>query len=266
MFRLIRSARKSSVRRPFIGNQQQRAFGTLPASIDPSVGLTDEQKEFQSVAKSFADKELTPHMSEWDEKEIFPVEAMRRGANLGFGGLYVQEDVGGMGLGRLETSIIFEALSTGCVSTTAYISIHNMCAWMIDTFGTAEQRNKWVPALCKMDTFASYCLTEPSAGSDAASLLTSAKLDGDQYVLNGSKAFISGGGHSDVYVVMVRTGGPGPKGILCSFMDRTHTKCCLIRNLLSCGGKRFTRAGVWKKGTKSWMELSADQGCDIRRL
>lgn len=191
----------------------RRTFASLPASIDPSIGLSEEQKEFQSVAKSFADKELAPNMSEWDEKEIFPVDAMRRGAELGFGGLYVREDVGGMGMGRLETSIIFEALSTGCVSTTAYISIHNMCAWMIDSFGSDEQRQRWVPELCSMEKFASYCLTEPSAGSDAASLLTSAKLEGDHYILNGSKAFISGGGHSDIYVVMARTGGSGPKGI-----------------------------------------------------
>uniref|UniRef100_A0A8C9VXU2 short-chain 2-methylacyl-CoA dehydrogenase n=1 Tax=Scleropages formosus TaxID=113540 RepID=A0A8C9VXU2_SCLFO len=185
-----------------------------------SAGLTDEQKEFQKVAFDFAANEMAPHRAEWDEKEIFPVETMRRAAQLGFGGIYVQPDVGGSGLSRLDTSIIFEALSTGCTSTTAYMSIHNMCAWMIDTFGSAEQRHKFCPELCTMDKFASYCLTEPGSGSDAASLLTSAKLMGDHYILNGSKAFISGGGDTDVYVVMCRTGGKGAKGISCLVVEK----------------------------------------------
>uniref|UniRef100_A0A669D4U0 short-chain 2-methylacyl-CoA dehydrogenase n=1 Tax=Oreochromis niloticus TaxID=8128 RepID=A0A669D4U0_ORENI len=170
-------------------------------------------KEFQKVAFDFAANEMAPHMAEWDQKEIFPVETMRKAAQLGFGGIYVQPDVGGSGLSRLDTSIIFEALSTGCVSTTAYISIHNMCAWMIDSYGNKEQREKFCPDLCSMEKFASYCLTEPGSGSDAASLLTSAQRKGDHYILNGSKAFISGGGDTDVYVVMCRTGGKGPKGI-----------------------------------------------------
>uniref|UniRef100_A0A3Q3GCJ2 Acyl-CoA dehydrogenase family, member 8 n=1 Tax=Labrus bergylta TaxID=56723 RepID=A0A3Q3GCJ2_9LABR len=153
-------------------------------------------------------------------QEVFPVETMRKAAQLGFGGIYVQPDVGGSGLSRLDTSVIFEALSTGCVSTTAYISIHNMCAWMIDTFGNTEQREKFCPDLCSMDKFASYCLTEPGAGSDAASLLTSAQRKGDQYILNGSKAFISGGGDTDVYVVMCRTGSKGPKGISCVVVEK----------------------------------------------
>ncbi|KGL78006.1 hypothetical protein N309_02307, partial [Tinamus guttatus] len=152
-----------------------------------SAGLTEEQKEFQKVAFDFASKELAPHMAEWDEKEIFPVEAMRKAAQLGFGGIYVKPDVGGSGLSRLDTSIIFEALSTGCTSTTAYLSIHNMCVWMIDTFGNEEQRHKFCPPLCSMEKLASYCLTEPGSGSDAASLLTTAKRKGDTYILNGSK-------------------------------------------------------------------------------
>uniref|UniRef100_A0A669CSQ2 short-chain 2-methylacyl-CoA dehydrogenase n=1 Tax=Oreochromis niloticus TaxID=8128 RepID=A0A669CSQ2_ORENI len=172
-----------------------------------------KRKEFQKVAFDFAANEMAPHMAEWDQKEIFPVETMRKAAQLGFGGIYVQPDVGGSGLSRLDTSIIFEALSTGCVSTTAYISIHNMCAWMIDSYGNKEQREKFCPDLCSMEKFASYCLTEPGSGSDAASLLTSAQRKGDHYILNGSKAFISGGGDTDVYVVMCRTGGKGPKGI-----------------------------------------------------
>uniref|UniRef100_A0A4W6FP48 Isobutyryl-CoA dehydrogenase, mitochondrial n=1 Tax=Lates calcarifer TaxID=8187 RepID=A0A4W6FP48_LATCA len=183
-------------------------------------GLTDEQKEFQKVAFDFAANEMAPHMAEWDQKEIFPVETMRKAAQLGFGGIYVQPDVGGSGLSRLDTSVIFEALSTGCVSTTAYISIHNMCAWMIDTFGNNEQREKFCPDLCSMEKFASYCLTEPGSGSDAASLLTSAQRKGDHYILNGSKAFISGGGDTDVYVVMCRTGSKGPKGISCVVVEK----------------------------------------------
>uniref|UniRef100_A0A674BCJ3 Isobutyryl-CoA dehydrogenase, mitochondrial n=1 Tax=Salmo trutta TaxID=8032 RepID=A0A674BCJ3_SALTR len=183
-------------------------------------GLSDEQKEFQKMAFDFAAHEMSPHMAEWDEKEIFPVETMRKAAQLGFGGIYVQPEVGGSGLSRLDTSVIFEALSTGCVSTTAYISIHNMCNWMIDTFGNTEQREKFCPELCTMDKFASYCLTEPGSGSDAASLLTTAKLEGDHYILNGSKAFISGGGDTDVYIVMCRTGGKGPKGISCVVVEK----------------------------------------------
>ncbi|XP_058490867.1 isobutyryl-CoA dehydrogenase, mitochondrial [Solea solea] len=192
----------------------------ISSCIDPAHGLTDEQKEFQKVAFDFAAKEMAPHMAEWDHKEIFPVETMRRAAQLGFGGIYVQPDVGGSGLSRLDTSVIFEALSTGCVSTTAYISIHNMCAWVIDTFGNTEQRERFCPDLCSMEKFASYCLTEPGSGSDAASLLTSAHRSGDNYVLNGSKAFISGGGDADVYVVMCRTGGKGAKGISCVVVEK----------------------------------------------
>jgi isobutyryl-CoA dehydrogenase len=183
-------------------------------------GLTDDQQAYRQVAMQFAQKEMSPSMSEWDEKEFFPVDVLRKGAELGFGGLYVSEQWGGMQLGRLETSVIFEALSTGCVSTTAYMSIHNMCNWMIDSFGSEKQKERWLQQLCSMEKFASYCLTEPSAGSDAASLLTTAKKNGDHYVLNGSKAFISGGGHSDLYLVMVRTGGDGPKGISCLVVEK----------------------------------------------
>ncbi|PWA22070.1 hypothetical protein CCH79_00010336 [Gambusia affinis] len=201
----------------FNRNSQKRGIASC---IDPSYGLTDEQKEFQKVAFDFAANEMAPHMAEWDQKEVFPVETMRKAAQLGFGGIYTRPEVGGSGLSRLDTSIIFEALSTGCVSTTAYISIHNMCAWMIDTFGNDQQRERFCPDLCSMEKFASYCLTEPGSGSDAASLLTSAQRKGDHYVLNGSKAFISGGGDTDVYVVMCRTGGKGPKGISCLVVEK----------------------------------------------
>ncbi len=176
-------------------------------------GLSEEQRSFQQVARDFAANELAPYAAAWDDEHVFPVDALRKAAALGFAGIYVGDDVGGSGLGRLDAAVIFEELAGACPSTAAYISIHNMASWMIDRFGSDEQRRRWLPGLTSMDLFASYCLTEPGAGSDAASLKTRAERDGDHYVLNGSKAFISGGGRSDVYVVMVRTGGEGPKGI-----------------------------------------------------
>jgi alkylation response protein AidB-like acyl-CoA dehydrogenase len=182
--------------------------------------LGEDQRAFQDVARQFARDEMEPHAAEWDEKSFFPVETLRKAAELGFGGIYVGDDVGGSGLGRLDAAVIFEELSRGCTSTAAYISIHNMAAWMIDRFGSKEQRERFLPALCSMEHFASYCLTEPGAGSDAASLRTRALREGDDYVLNGSKAFISGGGMSDVYVVMVCTGGDGPKGISCLLVEK----------------------------------------------
>lgn len=185
----------------------------MSSIVDPSLGLTDDQREFQRVALDFAKNELAPEMQKWDQEEIFPVDALKKLAGLGFGAVYTKEDYGGSGLSRLEASVIFEALATGCVSTTAYLSIHNMVTWMIDEFGSEELREKYIPALASMEKFGSYCLTEPGSGSDAASLTTSAKRDGDYYILNGSKAFISGGGDTDIYIVMVRTGQPGPQGI-----------------------------------------------------
>lgn len=175
--------------------------------------LSEEQRAFQDVARDFAANEMAPHAAEWDEKHLFPVEALRKAAALGFAGIYVRDDIGGAGLSRLDAALVFEELATACPSTAAYLSIHNMAAWMIDRFGGDDQRQRWLPALTRMDTFASYCLTEPGAGSDAAGLKTRADRQGDHYVLNGAKAFISGGGRSDVYVVMVRTGEPGPRGI-----------------------------------------------------
>ncbi|MBC7141086.1 MAG: isobutyryl-CoA dehydrogenase, partial [Rhodobacteraceae bacterium] len=157
--------------------------------------------------------ELAPHAVDWDRDKHFPVDTLRKAAALGMGGIYVGEDVGGSGLSRLEAALIFEALSTGCPSVAAYLSIHNMSAWMIDRFGSEAQRAAFLPDLCAMTTMASYCLTEPGAGSDAAALRTKAVRDGDAYVLDGQKQFISGAGASDVYVVMVRTGADGPKGI-----------------------------------------------------
>jgi alkylation response protein AidB-like acyl-CoA dehydrogenase len=182
--------------------------------------LTEDQRAFFDTASDFAANELAPYAAEWDEKAIFPVDTMRKAAALGFAGIYVREDVGGSALTRLDAALIFEALSQGCTSTAAYISIHNMASWMIDTFGNEDQRQKWLPKLTSMDLIASYCLTEPSAGSDAASLKTKAVRDGDHYVINGSKAFISGSGTSDVYVCMIRTGGDGAGGVSCIVVEK----------------------------------------------
>jgi alkylation response protein AidB-like acyl-CoA dehydrogenase len=175
--------------------------------------LTEDQRAIEDAARAFAAAELAPHSARWDAESHFPVDVLRKAAELGFAGLYVQEDVGGSALSRLDASIVFEQLSYGDVSTAAFISIHNMASWMIDRFGSDELRRRYLPRLTSMELIASYCLTEPGSGSDAAALSTSARKDGDDYVLNGSKAFISGAGTSDVYVVMARTGGPGPKGV-----------------------------------------------------
>ncbi|PKP77613.1 MAG: acyl-CoA dehydrogenase [Alphaproteobacteria bacterium HGW-Alphaproteobacteria-3] len=182
--------------------------------------LTEEQQAFQDVARNFAAAELAPHAGDWDRDHFFPVETLRKAAELGFAGIYVREDVGGSALSRIDAALIFEALSEGCTSTAAFLSIHNMASWMIDRYGTEEQRQRWLPKLTPMDLIASYCLTEPSSGSDAASLKTRAVRDGDQYVLNGGKAFISGAGTSDVYVCMVRTGEAGAKGVSCLVVEK----------------------------------------------
>jgi alkylation response protein AidB-like acyl-CoA dehydrogenase len=175
--------------------------------------LTDDQKMIQEMAQRFADDRLRPHAARWDEEKMFDRATIKAAAELGFGAIYIPEDRGGTGLGRLDAALIFEALSSGCVSTASYITIHNMASWMIATFGSEELRSRFMPKLAPMDLMASYCLTEPSAGSDAASLRTRAVRDGDHYVINGAKQFISGAGFSDVYVTMVRTGEDGPKGI-----------------------------------------------------
>ncbi|MBL8551827.1 MAG: acyl-CoA dehydrogenase family protein [Hyphomonadaceae bacterium] len=176
--------------------------------------LTPDQTLIVDTARAFADEQLRPNAARWEAEERLDRPTLREMAALGFAGIYVREDVGGAGLGRLDAALIFEQLSRGCVSTAAFVSIHNMCSWMLDTFGSDEQRRRFLPGLAKMDLIASYCLTEPNAGSDAASLRTSARADGNaHYVLNGAKAFISGGGFSDLYVVMARTGEEGPKGV-----------------------------------------------------
>src|SRR5713101_4421398 len=182
--------------------------------------LSDEQLAFEATARQFARDEWLPHAAGWDSREEFPVEALRKAAALGFAGIYVRDQFGGSGLSRLDATIIFEELATACVSTAAYLSIHNMAAWMIDRFGSEAQRRRFLPKLASMEHFASYCLTEPGAGSDAAALKTRARRDGDHYVIDGAKAFISGGGTSDIYVSMLRTGGAGSKGISCIVVEK----------------------------------------------
>ncbi len=182
--------------------------------------LSEDQRAFQSLAADFARQQMAPQAQAWDENFIFPVETLRAAAALGFGGLYVRQDVGGTGLSRLDAALVLEQLAGGCTSTAAFISIHNMAAWMIDAFGEEAQRTRFLPDLCSMTRFASYCLTELGSGSDAASLRTRAQRDGEEYVLNGTKAFVSGAGVSDVYVVMARTGDEGPGGISCFVVEK----------------------------------------------
>jgi alkylation response protein AidB-like acyl-CoA dehydrogenase len=182
--------------------------------------LTDDQRAIQDMARKFTADAITPHAAEWDEKHIFPRDAIRAAAELGFGGIYVSEASGGIGLGRLESAIIMEAMAYGCPSTSAFISIHNMSAWMIDRFGSQALKDKYLPSLVPMDRMASYCLTEAGAGSDAGALKTKAVKDGGDYIVTGSKQFISGGGENEIYVVMVRTGEDGPKGISCLVIEK----------------------------------------------
>src|ERR1700743_1349563 len=175
--------------------------------------LNEDQIALRDMAREFAAEKIAPHALRWDEEKYFPVEVMREAAALGIGGIYIKDDVGDSAMTRFDAALIFEALAQGCPTVSAFISIHNMASWMIDAFGNDTQRRKWLPKLCTMELIASYCLTEPGSGSDAAALRTRAVRDGDHYVLNGQKQFISGAGGGDLYVVMVRTGGDGPGGI-----------------------------------------------------
>ncbi|MFE1598735.1 isobutyryl-CoA dehydrogenase [Methylobacterium sp. ID0610] len=175
--------------------------------------LPDDQIAIREMARGFAADRIAPRALDWDADKHFPVDVLREAGDLGMGGIYVREEHGGSGLTRLDATLIFEALATGCPTVSAFLSIHNMAAWMIDRFGSEAQRARWLPDLCRARSLAAYCLTEPGSGSDAAALRTSARRDGDDYVLNGSKQFISGAGAVDLYVAMVRTGEPGPRGI-----------------------------------------------------
>ena len=182
--------------------------------------LNEDQVAVRDMARDFAQEKIAPQALRWDEEKYFPVEVMREAATLGMGGIYIRDDVGGSAMTRFDAALIFEALAQGCPTVSSFISIHNMASWMIDAYGTEAQRRKWLPQLCTMDLLASYCLTEPNAGSDAAALRTKAVRDGDHYVLNGQKQFISGAGGSDLYVVMVRTGGEGAGGISTLVIER----------------------------------------------
>jgi alkylation response protein AidB-like acyl-CoA dehydrogenase len=182
--------------------------------------LTDDQREIQELARRFTADRITPHAAEWDEKHIFPRETIKAAAELGFASIYVSEESGGIALGRLEAALIMEAMSYGCPSTSAFISIHNMAAWMIDRFGSQGVKDKYLPSMVTMDRLGSYCLTEPGSGSDAAALKTRAVRDGDDWIVTGSKQFISGAGENEVYVTMVRTGEDGPKGISCLVIEK----------------------------------------------
>jgi len=175
--------------------------------------LNADHLAVRDMAKAFADERFAPNAVAWDEAKLFPVDVLREAAALGMAAIYVREESGGSGMTRLDAALIFEALSTGCPSTAAYLSIHNMVAWMIDRFGSAELRARFLPRLASMEHLSSYCLTEPGAGSDAAALKTRARRDGDVYVLDGVKQFISGAGAADVYLVMARTGGDGAGGV-----------------------------------------------------
>ena len=182
--------------------------------------LTEDQLAIQEMAQRFTADAITPFAAEWDERHTFPRDTIRQAAELGFGSIYVSEESGGIGLGRLEAALIMEAMAYGCPSTSAFISIHNMAAWMIDRFGCQAVKDKYLPSLIGMEQFASYCLTEPSSGSDAAALKTKAVRDGDDWLVTGTKQFISGGGENEIYVTMVRTGEDGPKGISCLVIEK----------------------------------------------
>jgi acyl-CoA dehydrogenase len=182
--------------------------------------LTEDQVAIQDMARRFTAGAITPYAAEWDEKSHYPVDVWKAAGDVGFGGIYVSEESGGTGLGRLEAALIMEAMAYGCPTTSAFISIHNMAAWMIDCFSSADLKARYLPELVSMNKIASYCLTEPGSGSDAAALKTTARIDCDHYVLNGTKQFISGAGYNDLYVCMVRTGELGAKGISCIVVEK----------------------------------------------
>ena len=182
--------------------------------------LNEDQHAIRDMARGFAEAKIAPFALKWDEEKHFPVDTMREAASLGMGGIYIRDDVGGSALTRFDAALIFEALAQGCPTVSAFVSIHNMASWMIDSYGSDAQRRRWLPKLCTVEWLASYCLTEPGAGSDAAALRTRAVRDGDHYVLNGQKQFISGAGDTDILVTMVRTGGDGPGGISTLVIDR----------------------------------------------
>uniref|UniRef100_A0A915D039 Uncharacterized protein n=1 Tax=Ditylenchus dipsaci TaxID=166011 RepID=A0A915D039_9BILA len=201
-----------------VSSKRQRSY-VADQIFFSHLGLTSEQIEIQKMAKDFAQKELYPNMDKYDAKGELPMDALKKAGEVGFGAIYCDDKFGGAGLNRFDSALVFEQLAAGCTSTAAYISVHNMVPWMIDEYGSEELKKKYIPDLASFNKLASYCLTEPDSGSDSAALRTSAKKDGDHYIVNGSKAFISGSGSSQVYLVMMRhEGQPGPKGIFCLLM------------------------------------------------
>ncbi|MGC1270207.1 MAG: acyl-CoA dehydrogenase family protein, partial [Croceibacterium sp.] len=183
--------------------------------------LTEDQLAIQDMARRFTADHITPHAALWDVQHIFPADTIRAAAELGFAAIYVSEESGGIGLGRLESALIMEAMAYGCPATSAFLSIHNMASWMLDRFGSDTVKAKYLPRLVGMDWMASYCLTEPGSGSDAAALKTTAVRDGESFVVSGTKQFISGAGVNDLYLTMVRTGDDGPGGITCLAIEKT---------------------------------------------
>ncbi len=217
------------------------------------------------MARTFAAEKIAPHALVWDETKHFPVDVMREAASLGMGGIYIKPEVGGSGLTRLDAALIFEALAQGCPTVSAFISIHNMASWMIDRYGSAEQRQRYLPKLCTMETIASYCLTEPGAGSDAAALRTSARRDGDGYILNGTKQFISGGGASGLYVVMARSGGEGANGISTFIVEGDSTGLSFGNNERKMGwNAQPTRAVIFENVRVPADNRIGDEGFGFR--
>lgn len=227
--------------------------------------LSEEQRAIHKMASEFASSEIAPNAITWDEERHFPVPTLRSAAALGMAAIYVRDEFGGTGLSRLDAALIFEALAGACPSIAAYLSIHNMSAWMIDAYGSREQRQHWLPGLASMDLLASYCLTEPGAGSDAAALATTARRDGDDYIVNGQKQFISGAGTSDLYVTMVRTGANGPGGVSTLVIPRDTPGLSFGENEKKMGwNAQPTRAVIFDNArVPVWNRLS-DKGMGFR--
>ena len=227
--------------------------------------LTEDQIAVRDMAREFAAEKIAPHALKWDEEKFFPVDVMREAAALGMGGIYIRDDVGGSALTRFDAALIFEALATGCPAVSSFISIHNMASWMIDAYGSDAQRQKWLPRLCAMELIASYALTEPGAGSDAAALSTRAVRDGDHYVLNGQKQFISGAGTSDIYVTMVRTGGEGAGGVSTLVIDRDTPGVSFGANERKMGwNAQPTRAVIFENARVPVANRLGDEGIGFK--
>jgi alkylation response protein AidB-like acyl-CoA dehydrogenase len=227
--------------------------------------LTEDQIAVRDMALAFAADKIAPFALKWDEDKYFPVDVMREAAALGIGGIYIKDDVGGSALSRFDAALIFEALAQGCPTVSSFISIHNMASWMIDAYGSDEQRRKWLPKLCAMELLASYCLTEPGAGSDAGALRTRAVCDGDHYVLDGQKQFISGAGASDLCGVMVRTGDDGPGGVSTLVVERDTPGLSFCANERKMGwNAQPTRAVIFEHARVPVANRLGDEGIGFK--